>query len=155
MQSTPETVQLKKMKPALLSFVICSMLFSCTKKDRTYTSAAMLMPCNTYDDSVTISNKITGTWKLTNATCWNSSEMPAEKNIQVSFVSNGTFTQTEKTVVTASGYWKLKSIVTNQWILDLSVPASYLNGFILFCNNRVSFADGYRDGCNSFFDKMN
>ncbi len=141
------------MKQILFSCIISILIFSCGKTGSVYTATPT--PCNTYDDSATISIKIIGLWKLRTSTCWKSTETPADKNIQVNVVSNGTYTVTEKTVVVAQGNWKLKSIVTNQWIMDLTVPYEYLNGFILFCNNKVSFADGYRDGCNSFFDKIN
>jgi len=140
------------MKQVFLSFIICLSLFSCKKRDSLHTGSPS--PCNEYEDSASISNKILGSWKLTSSSCWNDAASPADKNIQVSFVSNGTFILQQNLSVIAQGNWKLKSIISNQWILDLTAPSNYLSGYILFCDKRVSFADGYRDGCNNFFDKI-
>ena len=140
------------MKHVLLLLTICLVFLSCKKNnDRT------LWECNNapFLDSVTISNKIIGSWIWTKQLCGDGAGilLIANKNIKITFNANATFTVLENSAIITQGNWKLQTVGGSVWELDLSSSSEYLYGGILFCNNKVMFNDSYRDGCDNVFVK--
>jgi hypothetical protein len=143
------------MKYTFFSIAVCLTILSC-KKDRL--DFASFWQCSSSQnlDSTAISSKITGSWKWTKQSCFSVGKTTrADKDIKVTFNSNGTFTVLENSSIITQGNWTLKIIDSNMWGLDLSVPSTYLYGRILFCNNQLLLNDSYRDGCDNLFEKGN
>ena len=140
------------MKNVLLLITICLIILSCKKNnDR------ILWECNNspFPDSVTISNKIIGSWLWTKQLCGDGagSILIANKNIKITFNASATFTVYENSTILTQGNWNLKTVDINAWGLHLTSPSEYLYGRILFCNNKIMFNDSYIDGCDNVFVK--
>jgi len=139
------------MKLILLLLTICLTILACKKHN---SGNEVYWPCDISDDSISTVSKLEGSWQWINYACPPGPLNKADKNINVTFNSNGTYNVQENSVIITQGSWQLKSANTNLWILDLSSTSSYLKGFIFFCDNRVDFADDYEDGCSNYFKKI-
>ncbi len=143
------------MRHIFLSLTICFILFSCKKDILDINS---FWQCNSSQnlDSTAISNKIVGSWTWAKQSCfWTGKTKTADKKIKVTFNSNATFTILKNSSIITQGNWKLNTIDSNMWGLDLTPSSDYLYGRILFCNDQVLFNDSYRDGCDNLFEKVN
>jgi hypothetical protein len=142
------------MKQTLLFLTIYVLLFSCSKNT---SDKQPFLQCDTpqYLDSTAISNKIAGSWTLTKQRWGSTGEVvTADKNIKVTFNSNGTYTIVDDSSVLAQGNWTLKIVLDSLWGLDLTVPSDYLTGYISFCNNQLLFSYSYLDGSDNLFEKV-
>ena len=139
------------MKQVLLSATIYLVLLAC-KKQSSDDAIKINWPCDLIEDSIATSRQLEGSWKWINYVC-QARVNKADKDIKVTFNSNGTYIVQENSAVVDQGSWQLKSANTDLFILDLSSSVSYLKGFVFFCENRVLFADEYEGGCNNYFEK--
>ncbi len=143
------------MKYLFFSIAVCLITLAC-KKDSF--DIASFWQCNSSQnlDSTVISNKIAGSWKWTKQSCFSTGKtMRADKDIKVTFNTNGTFAVLENSTIITQGNWTLRVVDSNMWGLDLTAPSTYLSGRILFCNSQVLFNDSYIDGCDNLFEKVN
>lgn len=143
------------MRHTLLGITICLLLYSCKKN---ISDQQSFLKCNNpqHLDSVAISHKIVGSWTLIKQR-WGSTGkvVAANKNITVTFNSNSTYTVFEDSSVLAQGNWNLKIVLDSMWGLSPTVPNSYLNGYISFCDDQVLFSYSYLDGNDNLFEKVN
>jgi hypothetical protein len=143
------------MKYMFFSIAVCLITLSC-KKDSLDIASFWQCASSQNLDSTAISNKIAGSWKWTKQYCFSAGKtMRADKDIKVTFNTNGTFTVLENSTIITQGNWTLKVVDSNLWELDVTAPSTYLYGRILICNNQVLFNDSYRDGCDNLFEKVN
>ena len=140
------------MKQVLFLLTICLILLSCKKNNN-----RTLWDCNNspFLDSVTISNKIIGSWLWTKQLCGDGavSILIANKNIKITFNASATFTVYENSRILTQGNWNLKTVDINAWGLHLTSPSEYLYGRVLFCNNKIMFNNSYLDACDNVFVK--
>ena len=141
------------MKRVLLSVSILLVLLAC-KKHSSDDTIKINWPCDLIEDSLTISSYFDGSWKWVYYECNNDQVNEADKDIKVTFNSNGTYSIQENSAVIDQGNWQLKSADTGLWTLNISSTVSYLKGWVSFCDNLVLFADGYEDGCSNYFEKI-
>ena len=139
------------MKLILLSVTICLALLACKKHS---SDDKINWPCDIIEDSIATFSQLEGSWKWIIYVCQAHQVYKADKDIKVTFISNGTYSIQENSAVVDQGNWQLKSVAPNLWILDLSSSVSYLKGFVFFCDNRVVFADDYEDGCSNYFERI-
>ena len=141
------------MKFYFLILTICLISSSCKKETK-----ESIWECDSaqFLDSTAISNKITGSWLWTKQLCGDGAGkiLSANKNVNVTFNLNRTFTLVENTTIIIQGSWNLKMVDNNLWGLDLNSSNEYLYGRILFCNNQIMFNSSYLDGCDNVFAKQ-
>lgn len=145
----------KEMKRTLLIITICVLLFSCKKNT---SNEQPFLECNNpqYLDSAAISKKIVGSWTLIKQRLGSTGKVVAtNKNITVTFTSDSSYTLSENSSVSAQGNWNLKIVLDGMWGLNFTVPNSYLNGYISFCDDQVLFSYSYLDGNDNLFEKVN
>ena len=139
-----------------LSFLVIVAGLTACKKDKL--DIISFWECNQSQhlDSLAIPGKLIGSWKWSKQSCfWAGKTISANKNIQVTFKNDQTFSVSEDAITLTQGTWKIGKADVSSWGLDLSSPSEYLFGRILFCGNQVLFNDSYRDGCDNLFDKLN
>lgn len=142
------------MRSALILLAICLGLISC-KKEKADINSFWNCQNSQNMDSASTYNKLIGSWIWTKQACYPGQPINADKNVKITFNSNGTFNVTENSTILTQGTWGLKINDINFWGLDLTSPSNYLYGSISFCENYVLFSDSYRDGCNNLFLKLN
>ena len=141
------------MRKEFISFIIAVFTITACKKEIDILSFAQCHDSQ-HLDSITISNRLTGSWKWSKQSCfWSDKTVKANKTVQVTFNSNTSFTISENSNVISQGTWKLKIVDSNSWGLDLSLASEYLYGRIFLCNNQVLFNNSYIDGCDNLFNR--
>ncbi len=143
------------MRLALLCLIIISGLSSCKKEKVDVNS---YWHCNQSQtlDSIAISSKLIGSWTWAKQSCfWTEKTKSADKNVQVVFKSDHTFSVSEGSNTLTQGTWNLEQVDGTSWGLDMSSSSDYLYGRILFCNNQVLFNHSYIDGCDNLFNRNN
>ena len=113
--------------------------------------------CSSEDllDSAAIAHNILGDWTLVKQRLGRGKVVLADKKIKAIFNADSTYRVLENSSILTEGNWRLKKVLDNRWGLDCSTQNNYLNGFISFCNNQVSFNFGYLDGSDNLFVKSN
>jgi hypothetical protein len=143
------------MRIVILLAVIFIGLSSCKKRE---TDTENFWECHKSQnlDSLSISNKLIGSWEWQKRLCfWANREEPADKNIKLTINSNGRFSVSEAGSVITQGNWRLMVVDIGMWGLDLTVESEYLYGRILFCGSKLLFNDTYIDGCDNTFSRIN
>ena len=144
------------MRFTLFFLTILTVLSAC-KKDKLDIGSFWVCNKSQNLDTTAISSKLIGSWNWCKQVCGDGSGKTknADKNIQVTFRANRTFSVNENASLLTQGTWKLVQVDSTSWGVDLSSASEYLYGRILFCNNQVLFNDSYRDGCDNLFNKSN
>jgi hypothetical protein len=143
------------MRIILFCLAIIAGLSACKKEQL---DLKLFWECNQSQhlDSLAISGKLVGSWKWSKQSCfWTGQTTSADKNLQVTFKNDKSFSISENAGILSQGIWKIVKLDVSSWGLDLSSPSEYLYGRILFCSNQVLFNDSYRDGCDNLFDRIN
>ena len=142
------------MRLTLLCLTLLTALAAC-KKDKKL-DVDSYWRCNEAQnlDSTAISAKLIGSWIWNKRACFEAATESANKNIQVTFRADGTFSVNENATSLTQGTWKLEQANHKTWQLNLSSRSDYLYGRILFCDNQVLFNQSYLDGCDNLFNKL-
>ena len=107
-------------------------------------------------DSLTVGNKLLGTWLYTKKKCFDGSlTSTISQNIKVVFKTNRTYTVITNGTLVLTRNWSLKPVDITLWGLTLLDPDEYLNGGILFCGENLLFYNSFIDGCDNLFIKSN
>jgi len=142
------------MRSTLVLLAIGLLILSCRKNDSDHYISLQCTDSQTFDSAAT-ANKLTGSWKLVQQRWGGTGEIvTANKDVQVTFNSDSTFTVWENSSVTTQGSWKLMKFSDNTWQLDLSSQSNYLYGFISFCNDNVLFTNSWVDGNDNLFKSI-
>jgi hypothetical protein len=145
------------MRSALLLLTICLAFFSCKKNGM---DSADILACHQSQnfDSTAVANRVTGEWLFSSRFCYKvtpSTLMPLE--VKATINTNGSFIVTQQKSIVEQGNWTLKPLGTGFWGFQLSSPSEYLNGRIIFCENKVLFNTTYSnangEGCEVQFYK--
>ena len=146
----------KRMRKATLSLAICLLLLACKKDDSDDQKPWTCVDYSQTLDSSVIADKILGTWHFVKERGGSNGEvLMADKNIQVTFEPNFTFTVVENSSVITQGDWRLKKFfdIPKEWELDVSSPSRYLRGRIVFCDNQLVFSYSALDGNDKLFKR--
>jgi hypothetical protein len=146
----------KRMRKATLSLAICLLLLACKKDDSEDQKPWTCVDYSQTLDSSVIADKILGTWHFVKERGGSNGEvLMADKNIQVTFEPNFTFTVVENSSVITQGDWRLKKFfdIPKEWELDVSSPSRYLRGRIVFCDNQLVFSYSALDGNDKLFKR--
>jgi hypothetical protein len=139
------------------SLIILSLFFvlalSC-QKDNVEISLKYFSDCHHSQnfDSLAVFNKLIGTWQLESYFCfWSGIAYKADKEVIVSFSSEGKYNVHVDSKLTTTGNWELKKSDTDVFELEMDPTSPYLYGNILYCDQKVMFSNSPVDGCDNLF----
>jgi hypothetical protein len=127
-------------------------LNSCKKKE---TTLIQFLECHKAQnlDSISISNKLRGSWALLTRRCLTGNgPEDLQKNIKLTFNTNGNFSVTQAGNIITQGIWTIRAVDIDMWGLDISTASEYLFGRILFCEDKLQFNNSYQDVNNIYID---
>jgi hypothetical protein len=102
-------------------------------------------------DSATTAQRLAGTWTwVKQFGAWGVGFREPDKKVEVQFSPDGHFTLREQDVLTAQGTWNIRTY-GNGVSVQLSQPATYFWGSILFCDAHVAFISSPHDGTDYYF----
>jgi len=113
--------------------------------------------CNSFQayDSLTSATKLIGTWKLISVyNPWTNTTSLPDRTVLVTFYSDGTFYETENSVVSANGNWHLQDAAGSGLGIITSVPCFRVSGTLSFCSQQALFFTGFIDGPVHLFEKI-
>ncbi|MCC6290133.1 MAG: hypothetical protein IT249_19820 [Chitinophagaceae bacterium] len=142
------------MKKYFFYTILCVLFFACKKH---MPENQTLWECNSSiaKDSATIIKGIIGTWKLKAAKGGNVAGAPALeiKDVILTFNSNSNYIVTGDSLASGSGKWNLV-FVDSTWLkLECSPANMYLNGSLIFCDDKLIFSNSPFDGIDYLFIK--
>lgn len=154
---------IKKMKKSsfvILSLFVAVLINSCKKENAPDVNWQGIQRCNDALnlDSTGVANRLIGQWQLKSWYCGMCSDPGThqpDKTVVITFTSAGQYTVTENSTVESQGNWDIGRVGTNNWGLQSISSSRYLAGYILFCDKQVMFTNGYLDGTDNLFFRLN
>lgn len=100
---------------------------------------------NLFPDSSVIANQILGKWEWIKHTggYGRNTALCADKKVEVTFDSNGSFEEVENGVSISQGNWTIIKRIEVGWLVEYSTDVHYLSDWIWFCQDYVMFEPSY------------
>jgi len=105
-------------------------------------------------DSAFIANKLIGTWKWEKFYSEKSGIKNADKNVEVTFSPNSTFSVMENGQLLVEGTTALSKDSYGAYGFDVNIHCVYLYGRIYICDNLALFNLSYIDGGDHLFKRI-
>ena len=105
-------------------------------------------------DSTQIVNALKGEWEWDIMTCYFNPDAENEEEyagISVSFLDNNQLEVKENGVVTQTLDWTVSSDNFGNFRIEMDPRLDYFYGYILICDNDLSFNNSDLDGCDNYF----
>ena len=144
-----------KMYKCLLLIALLFALISCKKKEaeKPY-SFLPIIDCSLaqYPDSLTILQKLQGSWQWKKYGTLASAIRDADKNITLTFDSDSTFSVVENSNTIQQGTFRIINYST-YYGLRSEPYSGYIGGSIYFCDNQLLFINSIVDGSDNLFER--
>jgi hypothetical protein len=147
------------MKQLVIIVVIGFCIFSCNQEEFNINTFGK---CNggIITDSLSLSSKLTGTWKRTEQLCMCCGKpTKANKAVITTFMSDTTFSVSENQKIITTGIWRIRKdidgFVISIYYSQGASDGHYLDGYITICDNQLLADASPNDGCKHLFIKTN
>lgn len=133
-------------------------LASCEKESQNENSFGTCEADGTVTDAQSTTARLIGNWKWTKSDCglcFNPGIREADKNITVSFATDGTFSVKEDSETIEEGTWEFLDSYGGFFISLEPKNAAYLNGSIRVCDTELISDARPWDGAGFLFVKVN
>lgn len=107
-------------------------------------------------DSLSTQNTLLGTWEWFGNICISRIDVVdtiAFVGLSVVFETNNQFVLLQNDSIIVRNNYQLGKQLTDQYQLVVEPSIEQLSGLISFCDDRLTFNDGYRDLCSNIFRK--